>query len=344
MKVLLAMSGGVDSCCAGALLRRAGHEVAGVTMLVDGFPPSPAVEQGVAMCCSKLGIEHRYLDVSRTFQEEVVLPAAREYASGRTPNPCSLCNPAVKFGELLKLADALKADRLATGHYVRQGRIDGRNILLRGRDKAKDQSYFLALLDEAVFGRLLFPLGELTKEVVRGIARDFGFTFDKSEESEELCFVPPGVNAGDELLRRAGIPPRSGTIWFRGKQVGTHGGIHRITLGQRQGLGVALGVPAFVTAIDGRRDRVELETDPAALLRDRFMLKKGKSGVLPPPGEYEIQIRYRSRPVPCTVTTAEEDGLSVSVLRPLRAVTPGQIGALYRGEQLMGGGIITLED
>ena len=344
MKVLLAMSGGVDSCCAGALLRRAGHEVLGVTMLVDGFPPSPAVERGVAVCCSKLGIGHRYLDVSEKFREEVVIPAAREYASGRTPNPCSLCNPAVKFGELLKFADAVKADRLATGHYVRQGGADGRSVLFRGRDRAKDQSYFLALLDEAVFDRLLFPLGELTKETVRGIARDFGFTFEKSEESEELCFVPPGANAGDELLRRAGIPPRPGTVWFRGKQVGTHGGIHRITLGQRQGLGVALGVPAFVTAIDGKRDRVELETDPTALLRDRFLLKKGKSGVLPPPGEYEIQIRYRSRPVPCTVAAAGEKCLAVTVPRPLRAVTPGQIGALYRGERLMGGGIITLEN
>ena len=344
MKVLLAMSGGVDSCCAGALLRRAGHEVVGVTMLVDGFPPPPAVERGVAMCCAGLGIEHRYLDVSEKFREEVVIPAAHEYASGRTPNPCSLCNPAVKFGELLKFADAVGADRLATGHYVRQKRQDGGSVLLRGRDKAKDQSYFLALLDEAVFDRLLFPLGELTKEVVRGIARDFGLSFEKSEESEELCFVPPGVNAGDELLRRAGIPPRPGTVWFRGKQVGTHGGIHRITLGQRQGLGVALGVPAFVTAVDGTRNRVELETDPAALLRDRFHLRKWKSGVLPLPGEYEIQIRYRSRPVPCTVAAAGKDRLAVRVPHPLRAVTPGQIGALYRGERLMGGGIITLEN
>ena len=173
MKVVLAMSGGVDSGCAGALLRRSGHEVVGLTMLIDGFPPPPAMDEGVRECCAKLGIEHHYIDVSEAFQKKVILPAANEYASGRTPNPCSLCNPAIKFGELLKFTRAMKADRLATGHYVRLGFRDGKAFLRRGADRAKDQSYFLALLGKDVFDRVLFPLGELTKPVVRAVAADW---------------------------------------------------------------------------------------------------------------------------------------------------------------------------
>lgn len=334
------MSGGVDSGCAGAILRRSGHEVIGVTMLIDGFPPSPAMDEGVKECCSRLGIEHHYIDVSQQFREKVIQPAAEEYASGRTPNPCSLCNPAIKFGELLKFTDSAGADRLATGHYVRLGMERGKYFLLRGNDRAKDQSYFLALLDQDILGKLMFPLGELSKPVVRAVAADFGFAFHKAEDSEELCFVPPGVNSGDELLRRAGIAPQPGKIYFRGKMVGKHSGIHRVTLGQRQGLGVALGVPAFVSHIDGQRKRVELETDQSVLMCREFFLSRWNSAALPEPGEYEIQIRYRSRPVPCVISYAAADLCKVQTALPVRAVTPGQIGALYRGERLYGGGII----
>lgn len=342
MKVVLAMSGGVDSGCAGALLRRSGHEVIGVTMLIDGFPPTPAMDAGVRECCAKLGIEHHYIDVAKEFQEKVVLPAAYEYASGRTPNPCSLCNPAIKFGELLKFTSAMKADCLATGHYVRLGYRGGKAFLRRGADRAKDQSYFLALLGKDVFDRVLFPLGELTKPVVRAVAADFGFQFHKAEDSEELCFVPPGVNSGDELFRRAHLDPRPGRILYRGKTVGRHQGIHRITLGQRQGLGVALGVPAFVKSIDGTWHTVELETDSSTLMRQEFFLKRWHDAPLPEAGEYEIQIRYRSRPMPCEITFVSSDVCKVRTQTPLRAVTPGQIGALYRGEELFGGGIINL--
>ena len=342
MKVVLAMSGGVDSGCAGALLRRAGHEVVGVTMLIDGFPPPPAMDEGVKECCEKLGIEHHYIDVSSQFQEKVILPAAHEYAAGRTPNPCSLCNPAIKFGELLKFTKELNFDFLATGHYVRLGYREKKAFLRRGADRAKDQSYFLALLGKDVFDRVMFPLGELTKPVVRAVAADFGFHFHKASDSEELCFVPAGVNSGDELFRRAGLTPRPGKIYYRGKAVGRHQGIHRITLGQRQGLGVALGTPAFVKSIDGVRHSVELETDSATLMRQEFFLKRWQDAPLPDEGEYEIQIRYRSRPVPCRLTFVSEDMCRITTPTPLRAVTPGQIGALYRGEELKGGGIINL--
>ena len=343
MKIVLAMSGGVDSGCAGALLRRSGHEVIGVTMLIDGFPPSPAMEEGVRECCEKLGIEHHYIDVSAQFKEKVVIPAATEYASGRTPNPCSLCNPAIKFGELLKFTSEMKADRLATGHYVRLGYREKKPFLRRGADRAKDQSYFLALLGQDLFDRILFPLGELTKPVVRAVAADFGFHFHKAEDSEELCFVPPGVNSGDELFRRAGLTPRPGKIFYRGKVVGKHQGIHRITLGQRQGLGVALGVPAFVKSIDGVLHRVELETDASTLMCQEFYIDRWGNAPLPEPGKYEVQIRYRSRPAPCEVVSCDGKGALVRTEQPLRAVTPGQIGALYRGEELCGGGIINLE-
>lgn len=344
MKIVLAMSGGVDSACAGLILRRAGHQVTGVTMLIDGFPPSPAMDAGVKECCSKLGIEHHYIDVSEKFRNEVVLPAAHAYASGLTPNPCSLCNPSIKFGELLKFTASVKGDLLATGHYVRQVYRDGKVFLRRGADRGKDQSYFLALLEEGMAEKVIFPLGELTKPVVRAVASDFGFKFHKSEESEELCFVPPGVNAGDELFRRAGLEPRPGRIIFRGKTVGRHQGIHRVTLGQRQGLGVALGVPAFVKSIDGVRHTVELETDTATLMRDEFFLVRRENSPMPEPGEYEIQIRYRSRPVKCALEEVSSGLYRVRTEKSLRAVTPGQIGALYRGDELCGGGIINLGD
>ena len=344
MKIVLAMSGGVDSACAGLLLRRMGHEVLGVTMLIDGFPPPPAMDSGVKECCSKLGIEHRYIDVSETFRREVIQVAAEACIAGLTPNPCSLCNPAVKFGELLKFTRSVGGDLLATGHYVRQVRRQGKTFLRRGADRAKDQSYFLALLPEETAEKVIFPLGELTKPVIRVIASDYGFKFHKSEESEELCFVPPGVNSGDEILRRAGLTSRPGRIIFRGKTVGHHQGVHRVTLGQRQGLGVALGVPAFVKSIDARKAVVELETDSSTLMRDEFFLIRRGEAPMPEDGEYEIQIRYRSRPVRCTLTEISGGLYKVRTAQPLRAVTPGQIGALYRGDELCGGGIIDLGD
>ena len=344
MKIVLAMSGGVDSACAGLILRRSGHEVIGVTMLIDGFPPAPAMDEAIRVCCSKLKIEHHYLDVSEVFKREVIMPAAEAYAAGFTPNPCSLCNPAVKFGELLKFTRQMDADRLATGHYVRLDHRRGKTVLRRGADRTKDQSYFLALLPEETVQQVLFPLGELTKPVVRAMTTDAGFTFRKSEESEELCFVPPGVNAGDELFRRAGLTPRPGKIYYRNKCVGFHQGIHRITLGQRQGLGVALGVPAFVKSIDGLRHSVELETDSSTLMRDEFFLIARENAPMPQDGEYEIQIRYRSRPVHCTLSQVSSGLCRVRTAQALRAVTPGQIGALYRGEELCGGGIINLGD
>ena len=344
MKIVLAMSGGIDSACAGLILRRSGHEVIGVTMLIDGFPPAPAMDEAIQSCCKKLQITHHYLDVSEVFKREVVIPAAQSYAAGFTPNPCSLCNPAVKFGELLKFTRQTGAERLATGHYVRLGYRSNKTFLRRGADRAKDQSYFLALLPEETAQQLLFPLGELTKPVIRVIAADAGFNFKKSDESEELCFVPPGVNAGDELFRRAGLSPRPGKIYYRNKCVGHHQGIHRITLGQRQGLGVALGVPAFVKSIDGVRHSVELETDSSTLMRDEFFLVARENAPMPQDGDYEIQIRYRSRPVHCTLSQVSSALYRVRTAAPLRAVTPGQIGALYRGEELCGGGIINLGD
>ena len=244
----------------------------------------------------------------------------------------------------MKFTEKMGASCLATGHYVRLGREKNSYCLRRGADRTKDQSYFLALLPEETVQQVLFPLGELTKPVVRAVTTDAGFTFRKSEESEELCFVPPGVNAGDELFRRAGLLPRPGKIYYRNKCVGVHQGIHRITLGQRQGLGVALGVPAFVKSIDGLRHSVELETDSSTLMRDEFFLIARENAPMPRDGEYEIQIRYRSRPMPCEITFVSSDVCKVRTHVPLRAVTPGQIGALYRGERLCGGGIIDLGD
>ncbi len=351
-KVIAALSGGVDSSVAAALAVRAGYEVIGVTLRLKHPDPAFSAAQ---LCASKndeaaveqvvdaLGIEHHYLEGFERFREQVLEPAAREYLSGRTPNPCCDCNLLVKFGALVDYAEERGATRVLTGHYAKIGREDAGFVLRRGDDAAKDQSYFLYRLTQRELGMLSFPVGSMEKSHVRKIAAELGLITSEKPDSQDACFQVEGECFGETLRRLCDYPSKPGWFVYRGKRVGRHMGVHAYTIGQRRGLNVALGVPAYVMSIDPATGVIELETDSAALLSPAFTV----SGVswqlgVPPEGDtMEVQIRYRSRAVPCRMEPMDVDGL-VRVIpdEPLRAVTPGQAAVFYRGSALLGGGVI----
>lgn len=336
-KIAVAMSGGVDSSAAALLLRREGWEVHGVTLLLH--PEVSTADPALARFCAEQDIPLAVVDARREFHDRVIEPAAREYNAGRTPNPCCECNEVLKFALLEKCARELGAAALATGHYVR---TDGEG-LRRGGDRAKDQSYFLYRLRRELVPFLRFPLGDLTKPEVRAFARAKNLACAERPDSQDACFAVPGEGCGDTLLRRAGLPPRPGRVTADGRTVGTHAGIHRITVGQRGGMGIALGVPAYVKRIDPENCDVELCTDREQLACRSFILTRVNwQRELPAAGaDLEIQIRYRSRPARCRVFP-EDTRCRVETAEPLYAVTPGQSGVIYDRDRLVGGGVIEL--
>lgn len=348
-RVLVAMSGGVDSSVAAALLQAAGHEVVGVTLHLWDYPDDGSVQ---GRCCApedvhdarrvadRLGFPHYAFDRRELFEREVVAPFVDAYLSGETPSPCVRCNRGVKIHELLRLADRLGASRIATGHYARLVRDEVGLSLLRARDAAKDQSYFLHMLPDAVLERLLFPLGDLTKAEVREQALRLDLPGAAKGESQELCFVPTGRY--DELVEaRAPERVRPGPIVdASGRQVGVHAGVHRFTVGQRRNLGVAVGQRAYVVGVDVASgvvrlgDRRELECREASLgevtLRDRVTL----------PLECEVVVRYRGRPTRARLVEDGPEGARVLFAEPVAAVVPGQFAVFYDGERVLGGGVI----
>ena len=334
-RIVVALSGGVDSSVAALLLRKSGWEVVGATLLLHpgATAPDPALER----FCAAHGIELHAVPAAEKFAEKVLVPAAREYDRGRTPNPCCECNEVLKFALLAEFARRIGADALATGHYC----VADGEALYRGGDRAKDQSYFLYRLKRETLPFLRFPLGKFTKTEVRAIARAEGLECAEKPDSQDVCFAVPGECCGDTLLRRAGLAPRPGNITFRGRIVGRHGGIHRCTVGQRGGLGVALGVPAYVKRIDEESGEVELCTDRAELACRSFTLSRVNWQQQPPAAGsmLDIQIRYRSRPARCRVFP-EGENCRVETDGPLFAVTPGQAGVIYRDDLLLGGGAI----
>ena len=338
-RIVVAMSGGVDSSVAALLLERDGWEVVGATLLLksDADAPDPAL----ARFCREHGMVLHAIPAAKAFAERVLRPAAHEYDRGRTPNPCCECNEVLKFASLAELARDLGAEALATGHYC----VADGAALYRGSDRTKDQSYFLYRLKRELLPFLHFPLGGLTKKEVREIARSAGLECAERPDSQDVCFAVPGECCGDTLLRAAGLPPRPGDVVFRGRIVGRHGGIHRCTLGQRGGLGVALGVPAYVKRIDGKSGEVELCTDRAELACRRFRLSRVNWQQHPPAAGsgLEIQIRYRSRPARCRVFP-DSGTCRIETDEPLFAVTPGQAGVIYENDRLVGGGVIELQE
>ncbi|MCL2723016.1 MAG: tRNA 2-thiouridine(34) synthase MnmA [Polyangiaceae bacterium] len=350
-RVLVAMSGGVDSAVAAARLVDQGYDVVGVTFHLWDYPEdgdakahgrccAPEDQYDAQRTADAIGIPHFTFDRRALFQRIVVDPFIDAYLAGDTPSPCTACNRGVKLGELVALADRLGASHVATGHYARLGRTsDGSPCLLEGVDRDKDQSYFLYATPRAKLERLVFPLGSSTKSEVRAEAVTRRLPGANKGESQELCFVGQGAGAYASFVsERAPDRLRPGPIVNAdGRVVGAHNGIHHFTVGQRKGLGVALGKPAFVTSIDADTATVRLG-DASELAK---LMARVEDVVLAPgvslPFNARVRVRYRHEGARARVE-ADERGAVIAFARPVRAVSRGQIAVFYDKERVLGGG------
>ncbi|HVL69235.1 MAG TPA: tRNA 2-thiouridine(34) synthase MnmA [Vicinamibacterales bacterium] len=352
MRVVVAMSGGVDSSVAAALLAQQGHEVIGLSMQLYDQSDGRTT---FGSCCTlddlhdarrvaaRIGIPHYIVNFERKFNETVVSDFIREYAAGRTPIPCVHCNGDLKFATLVERAAAFGAPFVATGHYARvmQDPSTGRFRLLRGVDHNKDQSYFLFTLTQAQLAHAVFPVGELDKPAVREQARALGLTVAEKRDSHEICFVPAGDHAG--FLETHGVPRAGGVIRdVEGRLLGTHEGVHRYTVGQRKGLGLASPIPLYVVGLDAAQQTVTV--GPRAALERRELSASRVNwiaGVVPATGSrVTAQIRYRHREAAATITPQGADGVRVVFDEPQAAIAPGQALVLYDGDEVVGGGWI----
>jgi tRNA-specific 2-thiouridylase len=345
------MSGGVDSSVAAALLVEQGHDVVGVTMKTFCYSETPGHSK---TCCGldgitdakrvadTLGIPHFVFDVEEDFTRDVIDDFVREYADGRTPNPCVRCNGNTKFRDLMARGRALGCDRIASGHYVRIEHAARGSAILRGRDERKDQAYFLWGLPPELLPRLLFPVGELTKPEVRARARDLGLVTADKAESQEICFVPTG-DYRDLLQKRLGAHPalEPGRIVRRsGEVVGEHGGYAGFTVGQRKGLGGGFGEPMFVLEVRPATREVVVGTRDELLQDEVVVGELNWHGDAPRSGDrLHVQMRHRAPAVAATVEEAD-DGLALALDEPRAAITPGQSAVLFDGDRLVGGGRI----
>jgi tRNA-specific 2-thiouridylase len=347
-RILVAMSGGVDSSVAAARLLAEGHEVVGVTLHLWDYPDDGSVR---GRCCApedvhdarrvadKLGFAHYAFDRRELFRETVVDPFVSGYLEGTTPSPCVRCNRGVKIPELLRLAETLGASCVATGHYARIVERGGRRELHRARDASKDQSYFLHALGEATLARLLFPLGELDKATVRAEARRLALPGADKGESQELCFVPTGHYATFVAKEAPGRLRPGPIVDDTGRPVGNHEGIHAFTVGQRKSLGVALGKRAYVVGIDPGTATVRLGVQEALLSRAALLEDTVLGADVMLPLRCQVSVRYRGKPRPARLTSRGQ-ALLVEFEEPAMAVVPGQFAVFYEGDRVLGGGAI----
>ena len=360
-RVLLGMSGGIDSTVSAMLLLEQGYELVGVTFRTyDSIKESClAKEKG---CCSvesvmeakhnaeRMGFEHHIVDFRETFRRCVIQNFIDEYMAGHTPNPCVLCNSTIKWGEMLRLADELNCDFIATGHYARIEERNGHLYLAAAADTRKDQTYFLWRLTEEQLRRTVFPLGGYTKDQVREIARSHGYeTLAQKRESQEICFVP---DDDYRAFLRANVPDynervRAGEYIDKdGKVLGTHSGFVNYTIGQRKGLGIALGHPAYVTHIDAASNRVTLGTNEDLLASELTFRVVNPLRLLTDGSPVTAKVRYRSpavetilQPTP-PLRGGERGEVCLQFTSPVWGVTPGQSVVLYQDGLVIGGGII----
>lgn len=352
----MAMSGGIDSTVAAMLLLDQGYELVGVTYRVYDQISQACMEKEKG-CCSvnaifeakhmaqQMGFEHHILDIRKDFQELVIQNFISEYLQGHTPNPCVLCNSTIKWGKLITMADELKCDYIATGHYARIGQENGRYFLRKGVDETKDQTYFLWTLTQENLARTIFPLGELTKTEVRKIALDRGFEkLSKKSESQEICFIPDNNYRTFLAKNVENYSEKYGPGFFvdtTGKRLGKHQGFPNYTIGQRKGLGIALGHPMFVVDIRPESNEVVLGTRDE--LQGKTFRAKNinlmKYASLPDGFEVNAKIRYRNRGAQAAVFH-ENELLRVEFHEGMDSITPGQSAVLYEGPDVVGGGII----
>ncbi|MFQ5353266.1 MAG: tRNA 2-thiouridine(34) synthase MnmA [Candidatus Binatia bacterium] len=357
-RVVVAMSGGVDSSLAAALLVDQGYEVTGVSMRLA--PDDSRV--GSSGCCSQedfedaacvaaeLGVPHYVFDMRERFRRSVMQPFADEYLAGRTPSPCVLCNRELKFDLLRRKARELGISLVATGHYARRDRVNGRYRLRRAADEFKDQSYFLFEMGQEELADTLFPVGDLTKDSVRRLASEKRLVVAAKPESQEICFVPDGHYA--EVVQR--LRPEGATagsiIDETGRVLGRHDGVHRFTVGQRRGLGISAPLPLYVSAIDAMAGTVTV-SPRGNLLRAGLEASalSWTSGEASSPGcRISVKIRYRHPAVAATLEAVDHDRARVVFDHPQEAVAPGQAAVFYLGDEVLGGGWIdralTLEE
>jgi tRNA-uridine 2-sulfurtransferase len=345
-RVLVAMSGGVDSSVAAARLVAAGHEVVGVTLHLWDYPDDGGVEgrccapedvHDAARVAAQLGIPHYSFDRRQLFQSAIIEPFVSAYLSGTTPSPCVHCNRLIKIRELLEIAKRLGAEQVATGHYARILHEGDRLDLYRGRDKAKDQSYFLHSFLGSTLARLSFPLGDATKPEIRAEATALGLHGADKGESQELCFVPTGRYDAFVAERAAGRIRPGRIVDEQGRELGRHDGIHQFTVGQRRNLGIAAGRRVYVTSIDeatgtvtvGERERLlcgAAELDTLTLAGDLLL-----------PAEVDCAVRYRGTAHRARLEWKNERVL-VTFDQPVQAVVLGQFAVFFVGERVVGGG------
>ncbi len=349
-RVLVAMSGGVDSSVAAALMQREGHEVIGATMTLapSHAEPTPAARGCCSLwdvhdaekVCWRLGIPHYVFNLREEFARHVIGDFLEEYACGRTPNPCSRCNSLIKFDAFLERARMLGAEQIVTGHHarLRLDRGSGRTRLLRGRDARKDQSYFLAGLRPYQLAAARFPIGEFSKERVRQIARELGLGVADKTESQDLCFVPDGDAA--RFLRRHLGPGRPGPIVDqRGALLGTHPGLQYFTVGQRKGLGVFGPRPLYALELDGARNTL-LVGEAEGLLHREMDVGEVNWLVDEPARRARVQFRSASSGGLATLSRLDDCGVRVRFDGHQRALCPGQAAVFYRRDEVLGGGMI----
>jgi len=352
-RVVLGMSGGVDSSAAAALLIQQGWDVIGITLKLW---PQDCVSRAEDKCCGpqavtdarsvahKLNIPYYLVDEAEDFQKVVINYFAEEYRAGRTPNPCVMCNEHLKFGNLINRAKQLGADHIATGHYARiEQNEEGRYLLKRGRDLRKDQSYFLFSLRQEQLSRVVFPLGELTKSDTREVARECTLKTADKEESMEICFVPDKDYG--RFLQQANLVQkhRGEIVDLHGHVLGYHDGIEFYTIGQRKGLGLTSPKPLYVVELDAANNRV-IVGDDTALDRDELFAER--CNWIPfaePPESFEVvaKIRYNHPGTPATITPLPNGRAKVKLHIPQRAVTPGQACVFYQDDLVVGGGWIS---
>ncbi|MEK6679167.1 MAG: tRNA 2-thiouridine(34) synthase MnmA [Nitrospirota bacterium] len=357
MKIVIGMSGGVDSSVTAALLKKEGHELHGITLQLWRGDPKRGIEWYERACCKadvareaaqKIGIPFTVINIQEEFEKEIIDDFCKEYLSGRTPNPCIRCNEKIKFGLLLKKARELGAERLATGHYARTdfNPAINRYILKKGIDSKKDQSYFLYRLNQEQLGSVIFPIGGLKKERVIEIAKEMGLPGAEGKESQEICFVTDAEEEDYRGFLEERMPEAKKTGEFvdtTGKVIGRHEGIAFYTIGQRRGLGISSSKRLYVVDIDAKSNRVILG-DEDELFKDELIAEDINLIAierLAAPMDVFAKIRYRNPAVPAEIKPYDEGKIKVKFKEPQRAIAKGQSVVFYDNDIVIGGGIIS---